>query len=292
MPWLKACEVVQAQLDTDHRIYVFKSMEGGLFQTLLSLQSLYDFKREFYYSFGLGALWPPLHSALMKKGMVARWMDGSINEVDAKKTLFQCYETHDAITAEKNSDGLTAPGSEKVLSLVVAHHQSVVKEKLKDLQKNEAVLFSDSSKKLVCLAMGAKWHPIRPTYVGSEEWVGFKGGSWKDTVEDSSWVQAIESKPSTEVAALKLSTDRIYDRALVSFPGQDGSFLRDQLIKKGIEPHLVEALSLGRWSQPLLFDQAKQQKGWGMDPVRGLLVLSSELSQRPSFEKDLKDVIL
>lgn len=283
--WDDLNDQIKKTIATSHAVRFYRTTAQALLETVIGFQTLYSHKRQFYVHLGLGTHADEALLFLSRQGIKALDVF-SEPTIDEKKTLFCLLDMDDAITAEIYRSRYS--GDDKVFHIRLFHHLHHF-EKLPEINETDICIFHLGNQGALVLSgrRGASLPVIAASSLDSNGLAPFLWPPQK-RLENQEWVRSVETGWA-EGTSFSLSTDRIYDRALLYWSDLEGEALRRILVQEAaVLPHQVESLSLSRWNELKLISQF-EKRGWSAESFRGTLLLSAELSQIPDFKKKLEE---
>jgi hypothetical protein len=252
----------------------------------MGIQLLYSHKKQFHYAIGTGTHAEEAFLFLAKQGIKSIEVSpAQPMEIDEKKSLFLLNDVDDALTAQLYVPVLTAA---KIFNIKISHHLHHFRQANFEPGENDIFIFAGDNIAVVCL--GKRSQSLHPFFSAGLSWFGtpqFSG--FIKNQEDAAWVQKVEKeKWAGGEPLLSASQTRIFDRAILYWPGLDAGALRDILIRDHqIRSEHLETLSLNRWHETRLITQF-EKRGHSPEILRGTLFMSASLNGDSQFKKKLE----
>jgi hypothetical protein len=284
--WDEINERIKKQFNCSVPVRVYQSVSSALLETVMGIQLLYSHKKQFHHSIGTGTHAEEAFLFLAKQGIKSIDVSGTeVVEIDDKKSLCILSDVDDALTAQIYTQR-SVP--EKLFNIKISHHLQHHRPTPLEPNESEILIYAGENMAIVCL--GKRAQSLHPFFSPGLSWSGiseFDGFLPKN--ENEIWVKKVEKeKWAGGEPLLSPTQERIFDRAILYWPGLDAGALRDLMIK-GHEtpPESIETLSLNRWHETRLVGQF-EKRGHSAEILRGTLFLSSNLSDDSQFRKKLE----
>lgn len=276
-----------------NQVRAYQSVSHALLEIGMALQMMYSHKKQYYTGLkSLGNHYEDLSVFLSRQGIKAIPLDGHTQEVDEKKTLFSIIDVDDAITGEKYIAPTSQSSDSKILQISIYHHLHLVTFPEKNIGETDIYVLSHPAGGAVVL-FGKRAQNISSFICSTLQWQNFSHlKSFPVRVENKNWVEQVEKQSWQGSQPLLVNiTERIYDRAIISWIDKDAGAIRDILINDHkVVPEYLESLSLYRWMDMRLLTQF-EKRGWSAEQMRGTLILSTELvSDKEFFDKLHKSI--
>lgn len=275
---------------------VYQSVNHALLEIGTSFQTLYSQKRQYLTSLSsLGTHAEDMNVFLSRQGIRGTVQDlsASTDALDDKKILFWVFDRDDAITGQKYVSDSKLVEDSKIFRIFVSHSLHLHSWPDNNIAETDIYILAHPNSSGAVAYFGRRTQNITSSICPTLQWSPFaKIADFPKSSENKSWVQSLESKNwQGSTALLTNISERMYDRAVISWKNMDAGSVREILIKDhGIQPDFVECLSLSRWTDTRLIAQFAQ-RGWDAATYRGTLILSSQLSQIADFDKRLLQTV-
>lgn len=285
--WDDVNDHLKGKLNTTHGVRFYQSLSHAVLETVMAFQSLYSHKRQYNTYLGLGTHADEALLFLSRQGIkgIDLRTDATLDE---KKTLFCIVDMDDAITAELYRDLYSI--DDKIFKIRISHHLHTTEKTVPQVLDTEVLLLPFGEQGAI--ALHGKRCTSLPTFLAPTL-------SWSQQptplipfsqrVVNQKWVLDMETNSTAGGQVLPgLSSQRIYDRALLTWLDLDGEALRQTLIRQEkVSSASLESLSLSRWNELKLIPQL-EKRGWSPEMFRGTLILSAELAQDTQFRVKLE----
>lgn len=286
--WEELNDQIKAQLKTPYQVRFYQSLQQALLETLMGFQNLYSHKRQFVSNLGLGTHADEALLFLSRQGIKNLDLTADAGN-DEKKTIVHLLDLDDAITAELYQNKYQL--DEKLFRISVSHHHHLLKNSQLEVKETEVLIWSLPQGALAF--HGKRCVSVPTVFAPTLSYGGVPDVRVHQKTENKTWVQDIESKLIANSQSLKgLSSERIYDRAILAWTDVEGEHLRQVLIKDhDVKADKIEALSLSRWNELKLIAQF-EKRGWTPEQFRGVLIVSADLSQDKAFNQKIESAVL
>lgn len=285
--WEDTNDQLKEQLKTPYQVRFYQSLQQALLETVMGFQNLYSHKRQFASHIGLGTHADEAMLFLSRQGIKNLETSSELAN-DEKKTIVHLLDLDDAITAEVYQHKYQF--DEKLFRISISHHLHLFSKMSPTVKDTEVLIWALPEG---AIAFHGKRCVSLPTILAPTlRCVALPSMPLQMKTENKPWVQQTEAQSIAGSQCLKgLSTERIYDRAIIAWTDVEAEALRQTLIADhAIAEKQIEALSLSRWNELKLIAQF-EKRGWSPDHFRGTLILSSDLSEDKNLPKKIEAAV-
>jgi|GEM_PF-2184389 len=305
--WDHLNQVARESLGVPHAVQVFKSTPHALFDICLGLHLKFSHKRKVISQLGQGSHLHNLQIEMAKLGVRFKKEfevspEGDIDK-DVKATLAYVCDRDDALTAEvfDRSKELAALAEKSIFRIHIFHHSYQVRpEILSEIGPYDIFVISINADMTVAV-MGDKC--LLPAFSANSLRWDLPEKELRTALsfrrkEDLRKVIDFESNGIAEAEAWFPPDfeDRLFDRAVVTFPEFDGAAVVELFHQMhGLtwnpagQRNLLETTSFSRWKNKLWLDQA-QDFGRSPEDIRGTVSISLA-ALTDGFQKHLQETV-
>ena len=286
--WDQINSVASQLVDFDGSVKVYRGLPHALFEVCMGLHLRFTHKRKIVAQLGWG---DHMHTTMLELAKLGVRVKDSFDEdmkKEEKAVLAYVFDRDDALTAELyDRPILQSMGESRIFKVHIYHHQYFYDHSfLKNIGEYDIAICSLTNDYALVFA-GAKAN--LPNLSANEIGWGSLQRERLTTFMNRKGVQKKDEILAFEKSLPEACTQwfdhdrRLFDRAVVTFTGVDGSAFVDIFCQQNGFPILdpgefvsLESASYCRWNNKHWFDQC-EQRGRTLDQLRGFVSFSAGL---------------